>query len=273
MNKEFFFKYMWPIMPIIVWNDSMLKIPVHTQKKILIPGNSTASEARTILNIINPYWDVVDRIVHSILEKNVVPADILQQMGKEATANFMREIEGITVDAESSYYWISLNCFLFMDLRMHFTHMYGYAIPCPCTMDAIASICGDKVVEMGAGKGYWASILDQFGIDVIAYDTYTDHKITYHPVINGDPSVLEKHDDRTLLLVWPPYNEPMAMDCLNHYKGDMVIYAGEFEVSTGDEAFHDALNNEWERIATIPNATWNRVKDAVYVYKRKSVIK
>jgi hypothetical protein len=127
----------------------------------------------------------------------------------------------------------------------------SHAIPSAACLKAIKAL--GPVVEMGAGSGYWAAMLEERGVDVLAYDLEPPDPATllngfaFRPfcdVKQGDPSLFFTQPDlasRTLLLVWPgqddvgPHDEPRASweaQCLSSYMqagGQTVVYVGERE--------------------------------------------
>jgi len=138
---------------------------------------------------------------------------------------------------------------------------FSYAIPDDETVKEIVSHA-PRIVEMGAGTGYWSAMLNRNGADVIAFDAHpgTEQenvyvgKQMYYPVQEGiDTTVFVESNpdivDRALLLVWPnnpddldnPHvrleGESMLppiwdIDCLQRYYdlgGQTVIYVGERE--------------------------------------------
>lgn len=143
---------------------------------------------------------------------------------------------------------------------------------------------------MGSGTGYWAWQLSQLGVDVLAYDAYPpalstenyhhcprnenreltgEHGNSYFPVQTGTPEILAQHADRTLFLCWPPYDEPMAAECLQHYAGNRLVYIGEGDGGcTGDDAFHEMLEQEWEEVASHRLIQWEGIHDWATVYDR-----
>ena len=54
-------------------------------------------------------------------------------------------------------------------LRRSLRRRYSYSIPSEEALQAIASI-GEPMVEIGAGKGYWAKLLQEKGVDIVATD-------------------------------------------------------------------------------------------------------
>lgn len=50
--------------------------------------------------------------------------------------------------------------------------VYAYAVPSPETIGWVANFCQDSpIVELGAGRGYWAAQLAHGGLIVDAYDS------------------------------------------------------------------------------------------------------
>lgn len=164
---------------------------------------------------------------------------------------------------------------------------YAYAIPAPATLDWIAGISGGRcIVEIGAGRGYWAHQLALLGLQVLAFDAeppdiqqnlsfpeMPGQPCTWHPV--GDPAGLARlrarpdYGDCLLLLCWPPgWGDPMASQALADYQragGDRLVYIGEPRGGkTADEAFFAALAAEWRLVAVDPEfvAWWNLADSA-----------
>ncbi len=125
---------------------------------------------------------------------------------------------------------------------------YAWAIP----NEQALTICSSfgPLVEIGCGQGYWAKLLQEFGVDILALDKYTASKNTnkknnknkkdinndnkqWLQVEYGDPKSLLRKDlcDRTLLLCYPDQAEAMAIECLEHYQGDIIIHIGELLVT------------------------------------------
>ena len=138
---------------------------------------------------------------------------------------------------------------------------FSYAIPSDEILKQIVTLA-PRIVEMGAGTGYWSAMLSRNGADVIAYDAHPGveqdnvyvGKQMYYPVKEGIDSTVFGEDnsdivERALLLVWP--NNPdhvdnahvnleaesilppiWDIDCLQRYYelgGQTVIYVGERE--------------------------------------------
>ena len=88
------------------------------------------------------------------------------------------------------------------------------------------------LVELGAGTGYWAYLLNSIGADVIAYDLapvdgprpnrYHLEVRPWSVVHGGDAGVLAQHRSRSLFLCWSPRYSSL-WECLQHYSGDYVL--------------------------------------------------
>ena len=152
---------------------------------------------------------------------------------------------------------------------------YAWAVP---TDEAIQKIVEySPVVELGAGTGYWAHLVSQAGGDILRYDKaqpldnvdwgYTK---AWCGLRLGGPSKAKKHSDRTLLLVWPPYDNPFAADCLKAYKGSTVIFVGEGEGGcTGDDEFFEILQSSYIKIEEVGIPQWGGIHDYMSIHKRR----
>jgi hypothetical protein len=105
--------------------------------------------------------------------------------------------------------------------------LYSYAVP---NMDAIAAIEKHApILEIGAGRGYWARLLRDHGVPILAYDQIADEpslmSIQWTEVLVGRGKQIAPHyPDHTLMLCWPPpdfHRSHMASDSLiaHHAKG------------------------------------------------------
>jgi hypothetical protein len=158
---------------------------------------------------------------------------------------------------------------------------YAWAVPTPEALDAIAAL--GPIVEIGAGTGYWAMMLQLRRCTVYAYDShppygeegedanhYHQGVVCWTSVRKGGPEKVNDHPGATLFLCWPPYNEPMAAEALALYRGERVIYIGEGPGGcTADDAFHDAIEAHWEAERMIAIPQWWGIHDVLEIYKRK----
>lgn len=168
------------------------------------------------------------------------------------------------------------------EAKTRFSRAYAWAVPSNEVIEALAQF--SPIIEVGAGRGYWAHLLEQAGADVQAFDAAPPHQTPneWHPNTEGTPrtftlvrwgsqAVLHSSSpDRALFLCWPPSEDPMARSCLRNYTGNTVIYIGEgCGGCTGDDSFHLLLETEWDLILTFDIPQWAFTNDRVYIYQRK----
>jgi len=151
--------------------------------------------------------------------------------------------------------------------RNAYVKRYAWAIP---SEEALAEIAKyGPIVEIGAGKGYWAHLLRERGVHVEAFDLHPPTK-TWTQVRKGSTREVSDYPDHTLFLCWPPYAEPMGYDALMAYHGEHVIYIGEGSYGcTGDDAFHEELKANWARVKIVDIPQWDGIHDYMDIYRRK----
>ena len=139
------------------------------------------------------------------------------------------------------------------DVRARAIARYALAVPTEDALAAIATHAPHGVVEVGAGTGYWARLLAERGISVVAFDVapppdpnnqFFAGAEPWYSVESGDERVAAAHADRTLLLVWPT-RESWPTEALRLYAaagGERVAYVGEGPGGRmGDDQLHAAL--------------------------------
>lgn len=186
--------------------------------------------------------------------------------------------------------------------RQRLVRRYAYAVPTDEALDAIVDASPEGLVEIGAGTGYWARLLQERGVDVVAYDRWPPTSggnrfvdaATWFPVGQGDERVVARHADRTLLLVWPTWDELWARDCVDRFHdagGTTLVFVGEGPGGcTGDSTLHARLGTygaclactlgvldapcvcgvdvQWQLVRRVTIPGWAEVDDACSVYTR-----
>jgi len=189
-------------------------------------------------------------------------------------------------------------------------HLYAYAIPTHAALERISWY--SPVLEIGAGTGYWASLLSKIGCDVIAYDRdpgqrpmtgeegfsarggepgakakrgeapfvgarrggneYHGDMPSFTHVHRGGPEQVHNpsHRGRSLFLCYPPPEDPMALECLEAYHGDTLLYVGEWRGNTGSRELEAALLAGWRLAETVPLPNWGAESNALMVWERAS---
>lgn len=216
----------------------------------------------------NPYWDIVEPAV-SPSERHLREVNGGRPGG--ATSSRLRYVQGLLQAT------------------------YAYAIPSPETLAWIVAMTeGRPLVEIGAGRGYWAHQLSRLGVEVAAYDNRPpsdDRANTWFPPIAGQPRQwhpvgnlrdLASADWRTarapeedvLFLCWPPaWGHPMARNALVAHErrgGDRLIYVGETSPERcADPAFFEVLHSRWKLTAEDPtHVVWCTLHDVAQCWTR-----
>ncbi|MFI6368948.1 hypothetical protein ACIBG0_40255 [Nocardia sp. NPDC050630] len=209
----------------------------------------------------NPYWDIVAPAVHEGGGRRVINGGRSQGSARLGYAQTVLQAA------------------------------YAYAVPSPETLQRMTEWCSDRsIVELGAGRGYWAAQLANVGCKVSAYDSEppTDGENVSFPLSPGQPAAwfdvvgLSGFDTRSqfgtnpvLFLCWPPgWGDTMASTALADYStagGDRLIYVGEPKGGkTGNDAFFDALAHEWELVDQDPQfVSWWNLRDVAQCWVRR----
>lgn len=141
-------------------------------------------------------------------------------------------------------------------VRDSLVRRYAFGIPTDEALEAIASGSPGGVVELGAGTGYWARLLFERGVDVVAHDRWPPPdeenpffagSAPWYPVQPGDEGMVECYPHRTLLVVWPTKNETWPATAVSRFHaagGKRLVVVGEDPGGrTGDPAFHAVLGD------------------------------
>lgn len=185
----------------------------------------------------NPYWDIVG-------------PSVSERAGR-------RIVDGGNPDGSARLAYV----------QMHLQAIYTYAIPSPETIEWIASFCaGRQVIELGAGRGYWAAQMASAGINIAAYELEPPDKVenvsfprageladVWHDVADLGEFDWGSTDraEQVLFLCWPPgWGNTMASEALAGFEkagGKRLIFIGQPKGGmTGDDAFFDALSAGWD---------------------------
>jgi hypothetical protein len=170
------------------------------------------------------------------------------------------------------------------DARETFRRTYAYAVPTPDVIARIAAFADGPIIEIGAGRGLWARLIQLAGGTVRVTDEAADggnmlstnhyHHLregqTWTPVERVD-AVTAARDatEPTLLTVWPSYAMSWAHQALVAFKGERVVYVGEgYDGCTADDAFHEELGVRWTLVDELAIPQWDGLHDRVYLYRR-----
>ena len=189
------------------------------------------------------------------------------------------------------------------EVRVEFIARYGFAVCTDAALRAIADVSPRGVVEIGAGTGYWARLLHNRGVDVVAFDVAPPSRrqnkwfagtTTWFPVELADETIVSRHLERTLLMVWPTRDQVWPADAAELFYavgGTTFVFVGEGPGGrTGDDRFHAILGHLdrcygcahgvvdhaciigtpvlWRPITEVPLPNWPGTSDTLRIYTR-----
>ena len=171
------------------------------------------------------------------------------------------------------------SCHIYMaaTLARHWlVRSFAWSVPNDHALEVLDGL--RPIVEIGAGTGYWAAVLRRRGVDVMAYDLYPpggpvpnpwhEGRAGWTDVLEGGSGRLAHHDNRTLLLSWPPPAKPMASQCLSAWRGTSVVVVGE-ECSSATREFWQQLRDGFRLVETVDLPSWEHVADHMTVWSRR----
>jgi hypothetical protein len=160
--------------------------------------------------------------------------------------------------------------------RRYFTKHYAWAIPNKTAIIKIKKFAKkEKILEVGAGLGLWAYLLQEANANIVATDDFSwkDKKLkdfTKVEKLNVQDSLEKYKDCNILLLVWPPYDKPMANNALKKFKGNKLVYIGEEEGgATANDNFYIRLKKKWKQVDKYDIPGWISIHDTMTFYERK----
>jgi hypothetical protein len=145
---------------------------------------------------------------------------------------------------------------------------FAWAVP---TEEAILAVSkySARVVEIGAGSGYWAWMMRQAGIAVAAFDTASP-SFTWDQVARCDERAVLLYPDHTLFLCWPPWNSDMAYNALAWHQGDYLVYVGEWMGGSANPRFFALLASTFEAIDVVAIPQWYNRDDRLVIFRRRN---
>lgn len=153
---------------------------------------------------------------------------------------------------------------------------YSFAVPTDEALNTIKKWTQGTagVVELGAGSGYWAHLISQQKVNVVAFDnfswTYPATDSTFQvPVREGDEQVLKDYADHVLLLCFPPKG-PMAANALKNFSGNRLIFIGELSrgETMANSEFEAILQEDFEQVEALELPNWPGMNVRLYVFNR-----
>lgn len=169
---------------------------------------------------------------------------------------------------------------------------YAWSLPTAEALEALQRKA--PLLEVGAGKGYWASLLRERSVDILAFDSEfqldggaSTATTKFCEVLEGrGPQAVQEHQaGRTLVLMWPDYLGlgTYGLECLEAYEGKELILVGEWRTSTfGSYApgishhgqsfsveFQQKVETDFCLVETIELPRWPLFLDCLQIFRRR----
>lgn len=151
--------------------------------------------------------------------------------------------------------------------RRELVEEYSWAVPREDVIQYCAEF--DDLLEIGAGNGYWASLIEDAGGDIRATDitppedTYTE--VEQSSWNNLKPSI----SSRAVLLVWPPYDKGVAAGVARQ-SPNHILYVGESRGGcTAEKEFFDIVKSEYGLVGKLDLHSYTGIHDDFFHYSRK----
>ncbi len=163
--------------------------------------------------------------------------------------------------------------------RFELVSQWSWTVTSPDTVAFVAYWLGSHAIDPLAGSGYWAFLLRQLGVDVVATDLNPPNLAAnkYHHdgvhcdliQMDAERSVTRLGVGRSLLLSWPPYAEPVGAQVVGAFTGERIVYIGEGEGGCcGDDDMFAAFGRDWTEVAHHEPVQFLGMHDYVHVYDR-----
>lgn len=164
---------------------------------------------------------------------------------------------------------------------LNLTQKWSWAIP---TVQSLQWIVGNirsririenpLILEIGAGKGLWAYLLQQFDLRIIPIDNdswgLTRDVFTVVYKITGEEAFKHWKPD-ILFLCWPDLDGERNIRHLSIFQGDWFLYIGEgnFRGETGGVGFFEYVVENWVLVDLHHHQRIIR-EDDIFLFRRKS---
>lgn len=204
---------------------------------------------------------------------------------------YLEQVKELIPDLNKEWPYRGVGSIDAFEKRRELTRKYSWAIPTDEALDLLVKYA--PLVEIGAGTGYWAHLLEQRGVEIHAYDAYPPDgthlpegdygeekfggRSFYHAGHNsythirlGNQRKLKGYKARwNLFLCWPPMSN-MAYQALLYHRGRYVVYIGESHWGcNADDAFFHRLDHKYNHVESVSIPQWDGLHDVLDVYERK----
>lgn len=159
--------------------------------------------------------------------------------------------------------------------RLKVISRFGFAIPSLEVVSRIAQ--AGKIIELGAGTGYWSKLIANAGGDILSSDANVGENYGFtigscFDVEKCEASeFVQKHPDRDVLIVWPTYNADWAFRAAQAMcYGRTLFLIGEGHGGcTANSDLFEYLEQAFETIEFVQIPVWPCSHDFLGIFTKK----
>jgi len=150
--------------------------------------------------------------------------------------------------------------------RKKLVEKYSWAVPREDVIQYCAQF--DDLLEIGAGNGYWASLIEELDGDIQATDK-SPPEDTYTEVEQASwQYLIAEIRSRPVLMVWPPYDEGVAAGVARQ-SPNHILYVGEQRGGcTGEDEFFDIVDEQYGLVGKLDLHSYTGIHDDFFHYAR-----
>lgn len=157
--------------------------------------------------------------------------------------------------------------------RMEFIKGFGLPIPCLELIEAIKT--EGPSVELGAGSGYLAALVNKCGGSVLPTDNYAGgyfFEISFHmKVIRlAASTAVERFPNIPVLISWPSFRAKWPSRIANRLKpGNRLLYIGENGGCTACYSFENILLRKFKEVKRVSIPQWDGMHDHLRIFEKE----
>jgi len=150
--------------------------------------------------------------------------------------------------------------------RKHLVEEYSWAIPTKDVIQYCAQF--DELLEIAAGNGYWASLVQEMGGDIQPTDKSPPEDTYTEVEENSWQNLMPEIRERPVLMVWPPYDEGVAAGVARQ-SPNHILYVGESRGGcTGEDEFFDIVEEQYGLVGKLDIPSYTGIHDNFFHYAR-----
>ena len=212
--------------------------------------------------------DLKDMLFSSELGGSCLTNDWLEKLSEHyaahlrqfITKNSTQTLRGKYLDDVNELAACYTDCF---DIRQRFVTTVSWSLMTHHHLQLMENFIGPNLCRsIGSSKGWVESML-QCEVECVDIEAH-------EAVVPTFKTPSDRHAD-TLLLCWPPRENPMAYIALQNHVGSKLIFIGE---QSGLTATHDKVAQEWEEKRFTPLPNWasmgGMIHAHLYMFQRLS---